>query len=68
MAAEKFLIPQSPLVGPDNRPRQEWTKYLGGIETISKRLDEIGDLAALASSADVIAKVNEILAAFRTTD
>ena len=66
--AEKFIIPQSPMMAQDNRPRPEWLKYLGGIETISKRLDEIEDLAGGASLAQVIAKVNEILAAYRTTE
>lgn len=64
--AEKFIMPQSPLIGADDRPRQEWIKYLGGIETTSKRLDGIADLAPAATSADIINKINELLAAFRT--
>jgi hypothetical protein len=64
--AERHLMPQSPLVGQDSRPRSEWLKYLAGIEDIGKRLDEIDNLAGGATLADAIAKINEILAAFRT--
>lgn len=66
MAAERFIIPQSPLVGPDDRARTEWTKYLGGIETLSKRLNGIEPLDGAATLADIRAKINEILAASQT--
>lgn len=66
--AEKFLIPQSAMVDRDGHPRPEWQAYLAGIQKISKRLDAIADLAGGATLAETIAKINEILAAYRTTD
>jgi hypothetical protein len=64
--AQRHLMPQSPIVAADNRPRAEWQKYLAGIEDIGERLDEVADLAPGATLTDVINKINEILAAFRT--
>jgi hypothetical protein len=64
--AQRHLMPQSPMTGTDNRPRTEWQKYLAGIEDIGERLDDIDDLAGGATLPDVVAKINEILAAFRT--
>lgn len=52
----------------NGKPRPDWMKYLGGIETISKRLDDIDALAGGATLPDVVAKLNEILAAFQTSE
>jgi hypothetical protein len=66
--AQRYLIPQSPLIGSDH-PRQEWTKYFAGIEEMSVRTSvNVADLAGGATLADVIAKVNELLAAMQTAN
>lgn len=66
--AQKHIQPQSRIAGADGRPLPEWHRYLSGIEEISKRLNAVDDIAGGATLADAIAKLNEILAAFRATD
>lgn len=54
-------MPQSK-IGQDHAP-MEWRGYWAGIE--KKTSAAVADLAGGASAADVLAKVNEILAALR---
>ncbi len=61
MTQKPFIMPQSK-IGADHAP-MEWRGYWAGIE--KKTCEAVADLAGGASAGDVLAKVNELLAAMR---
>lgn len=63
---QKYIAPnaRSPIVGQGGVLTPEWQRYLNGIQDLSGRVSvDVDPLAGGASLGDVIAKVNELIAA-----
>lgn len=71
MTVRKYIAPnaKSPAVTKDGVLTPQWQRYLVGLEDVSGRVvAQIDDLAGGATLPDVIAKVNELLAAQRAAN
>lgn len=69
--SRKYIAPNAlaPIADKGGRVTPEWQRYLGGIQDVSGRVAvPVDDLAGAATLADVIAKVNELLAAMRAAN
>lgn len=67
MKPRRYLLPTNVIaVTSSGRLSPEMVQFLGGLEDVSKRVSaEIAPLAGGASSADVITKINVLIAAMQ---
>lgn len=67
MKPRLYVMPNTgPLVTADGYPAQAFAQYLRGIEDLSKRsAATIAPLAPAATDADIITKINELIAAMQ---
>lgn len=69
--SRKYIAPNAlaSIADKGGRVTPEWQRYLGGIQDVSGRVSvPVDNLAGAATLADVIAKVNELLAAMRVAN